>query len=61
MALKLCEHGHLTGRNTCWCGSKAEGILGPKQHRALSKKRKREITNALRRQGILTVADMSHG
>jgi hypothetical protein len=59
MPLKVCTNGHLTGTKECGrCESRTSTVRGPSGRRAVSKKRKRAITQALRNAGAVPVKDL---
>lgn len=61
--LKICSNGHITGYRRCsFCGSETEPIRqnrGP--DRAIDKRFKRKLTQAIRDAGGTPVADMRAG
>jgi hypothetical protein len=59
MPLKVCTHGHLTGTKECGrCESRTTTVRAPSGRRAVSKKRKRAITQELRDRGVVPVKDL---
>lgn len=59
MSIRLCSNGHITGGKNCSCGAKAVKNVGgdPAPYR-MSRKWKRDVTQAIRDFGGVPVADL---
>ncbi len=57
--LKICANGHVTGYKKCsFCRSATEPLAPHPSHRALDKRFKRRVTQAIRDAGGIPAADL---